>query len=68
MRYERVALIKPQHHAQLLADLQERTRLPVKRGTRGRINFRNDSAELWLYDEEPRAQRMDEVFHDDDDD
>lgn len=68
VRYERIALIKPQHHAQLLADLQERTGLPVKRVTVGRINFLDDSAELRIYYDEPRAQRADEVVHDDDDD
>jgi len=67
VRYERIALIKPQNQAALLADLCERTGLAVKRVVVGRINFLDDSAELRIYYDEPRAQRGEDVIPDDDD-
>ena len=47
--YERVDLIVPQRRAELIADLRERTGLPVTRVDIGRINFLHDSAELTVY-------------------
>jgi hypothetical protein len=58
IRYERIELIKPEHHALLLADLGERTGLPIKRFEIGRINFLDDSAEIKIYYDEPKAQRV----------
>ena len=57
IRYERIELIKPQHHALLLEDLRHRTGLPVSRVEIGRINFLNDSAEMKIYFDEPKAHR-----------
>jgi hypothetical protein len=57
IRYERIELIKPENHALLLADLQARTGLPIKRVEIGRINFLDDSAEMKIYYDEPRAVR-----------
>jgi hypothetical protein len=57
IRYERLELIKPEHHCLLLDDLRQRTGLPVNRVEIGRINFVNDSAELKIYFDEPKSQR-----------
>lgn len=58
IRYERIELIKPEHHQLLLADLCNRTGLPIKRFEIGRINFLDDSAEIKIYYDEPKAQRV----------
>ena len=47
--YERIELIKPENHDRLLADLRERTGLPVTRFEIGRIDFLRDVAELDVY-------------------
>lgn len=57
IRYERIDLIKPEHHCLLLEDLRQRTGLPVSRVEIGQINFLNDTAELKVYFDEPKAQR-----------
>lgn len=49
IKYDRVDLIQPQHHAQLLEDLRRRTGLPVKRIEVGRINFVDDTVELTIF-------------------
>jgi hypothetical protein len=51
--YERVDLITPANRELLLADLRERTGLPVKRAEIGRIDFVRDTAEITLYYDEP---------------
>ncbi len=57
IRYERIELIKPEHHCLLLEDLRQRTGLPINRVEIGRINFLNDSAELRIFFDEPRSRR-----------
>lgn len=47
--YERIELIRPENHDLLLADLRERTGLPVQRVEIGHINFLKDSADLKIY-------------------
>lgn len=47
--YEKIELIKPENHDLLLADLRERTGLPVTRCEIGRIDFLRDAAELRVY-------------------
>lgn len=47
--YERIELITPARRAELLADLRERTGLPVKRISIGRIDFLRDTAEVTLF-------------------
>lgn len=47
--YERIELIRPENYELLLADLRERTGLPVKRVEIGSINFLKDSADLKIY-------------------
>lgn len=53
--YERIELITPANQDALLADLRERTGLPIKRAEVNRIDFLRDSAELNVYYDEPRA-------------
>jgi hypothetical protein len=52
--YEKINLIVPAQREQLLADLRERTGLPVKRVDVGRIDFLRDTAEIRAYYDEPR--------------
>jgi hypothetical protein len=47
--YEKIDLIKPENYDYLLADLRERTGLPVTRCEVGRIDFLRDVAELKIY-------------------
>ena len=47
--YERIELIKPENYERLLADLRERTGLPVTRCEIGRIDFLRDVAEIQIY-------------------
>jgi len=47
--YEKIELIKPEHYEALLADLRERTGLPVKRCEIGKIDFLHDVAEIKIY-------------------
>ena len=57
IRYERIELIKPEHHCALLEDLRQRTGLPINRVEIGRINFLNDSAELRIFFDEAGSRR-----------
>lgn len=52
--YERIDLITPANGEALLADLRQRTGLPVKRVTVGRIDFSRDTAEIVAYYDEPK--------------
>jgi multisubunit Na+/H+ antiporter MnhE subunit len=54
--YEKIELITPANQAQLLADLRQRTGLPVKRAEVGRIDFLRDTAEIKIYFDEPASQ------------
>ncbi|MCA9917924.1 MAG: DUF4956 domain-containing protein [Anaerolineales bacterium] len=51
--YERIELIRPANYDLLLADLQERTGLPIKRCEVRNINFLRDSAEIKIYYDDP---------------
>jgi multisubunit Na+/H+ antiporter MnhF subunit len=55
--YERIDLITPANQEQFLADLRERTGLPVRRATVGRIDFLRDTAEVTIYYPQPQARR-----------
>jgi hypothetical protein len=48
-RYEKIDLIKPENHAELLADLRERTGLNVYEVQVERVNFLNDTARLNVF-------------------
>lgn len=47
--YEKIELIKPEHYEDLLADLRERTGLPIKRCEVGKIDFLHDVADVKIY-------------------
>jgi hypothetical protein len=47
--YEKIDLIKPQNYDRLLADLRERTGLPVTRCEIGRVDLLRDTAEIEIY-------------------
>lgn len=47
--YERIDMIRPENWGLLLADLQERTGLPIKRIEIGRLNFLRDTAVIHVY-------------------
>jgi hypothetical protein len=57
VRYDRIELITPDRHADLLADLRQRTGLPIKRVEIGRLNFLNDTAEMRIFYDEPAGRR-----------
>jgi hypothetical protein len=60
--YEKIELIKPENYDRLLADLRERTGLPVTRCEIGRIDFLRDVAELQIYYQQslvPLSQKKD---------
>ena len=57
IRYDRIDLIRLEQRALLLEDLRLRTGLPIKRVEVGRLNFLNDTAELRIFYDEPRAER-----------
>jgi hypothetical protein len=58
IRYDRVDLIRPEHHALLLDDLRQRTGLPIKRFELGRINFVEDTVELAVYFDLPKSAQQ----------
>jgi uncharacterized membrane protein len=60
--YERIELIRPENEALLLADLQERTGLPIERVEIGELNFLRDSAQITVY-YDPRALNTKQVSY-----
>lgn len=62
--YERIELITPANSEALLADLRQRTGLPIKRVAVGRIDFARDTAEITAYYDQIKLndfQRMDDA-------
>jgi len=51
--YERIELITPANRQLLLADLKERTGLPIKRVAIGQINLLRDTADIQVYYDSP---------------
>jgi len=47
--YEKIELVKPDHRAELLADLEARTGLKIKRIKIGKLDFVRDTADLQVY-------------------
>ncbi|WP_439185698.1 DUF4956 domain-containing protein [Carboxylicivirga taeanensis] len=47
--YEKIELITPERHEEMLEDLKERTGLDIHRAEIGRINFLRDTAEVIVY-------------------
>jgi hypothetical protein len=62
--YEKIDLIKPENYDRLLADLRERTGLPVTQCEIGRIDFVRDVAELQIYYQQRPAhlERKDDLL------
>jgi hypothetical protein len=60
--YEKIELIKPEKHNELIADLQERTGLKINRIEIGKIDFLRDTARLsvYYYSDENRVNLTDE--------
>jgi multisubunit Na+/H+ antiporter MnhE subunit len=52
--YEKIDLITPANRDYLLADLRQRTGLPIKRAEVGRLDFLHDTAEIRIFYDEPR--------------
>lgn len=50
--YERIEMIRPEHWENLLADLRDRTGLPIKRIEIGRLDFVHDTAHVHIYYDE----------------
>jgi len=57
IKYERIELIKPEAYPLLLADLRERTGLPITHCEVGKLDFLHDVAEIKIYYEEPQGAR-----------
>lgn len=51
--YERIELIKPENRELLLTDLRRRTGLSIKNLRIGQVNFLRDTAEIYIYYDEP---------------
>lgn len=51
--YEKIELIQPEKRAELLADLEGRLGLKIKRVDIGKINFLRDTADLKVFFDEP---------------
>ncbi|PJA07388.1 MAG: DUF4956 domain-containing protein [Flavobacteriales bacterium CG_4_10_14_0_2_um_filter_32_8] len=53
--YEKIENIKPENHAQLIADLKERTGLNINRVQIGKIDFLRDTVKIivYYYEEDP---------------
>jgi len=47
--YEKIDLIRPDHRAELMADLQQRTGLKINRISIGKVDFLRDVADLKIY-------------------
>ncbi len=51
--YEKIELIRPERRAELLADLQERTGLRIRRVQVGKVDFLHDVANVKIYYDDP---------------
>ena len=49
IKYERIELIKPEHEAELIEDLKNRTGLKIHRISVGQIDFLKDAAKIKVY-------------------
>jgi len=60
--YEKIDLIRPENQHLLLADLQERTGLTIKRFVIGKVNFLRDTAEIKIFYDDPEQQSWLHLF------
>ena len=49
IEYEKIALVRPEHRAELIADLQNRTGLKIKRIAIGKLDFLHDTVDLKIF-------------------
>jgi hypothetical protein len=49
INYEKIELIKPERRAEMIADLQERTGLPIHRVEIERIDYLRDAARIYIF-------------------
>ena len=61
IEYEKVELIHPDKRDELVADLKQRTGLPINRVEIGRINFLRDTVRLNIYYQEDRNRVVGDV-------
>jgi len=54
--YEKIELIRPDRRAELLADLELRTGLKIKRIIIGKVDFLRDTANLKVYYDDPNSE------------
>ncbi len=54
--YEKIELIHPDHRAELISDLENRTGIKIKRINIGKINFLRDTVDLKVYYEDLRQE------------
>ena len=54
--YEKIELIRPDRRAELLADLELRTGLKIKRIIIGKVDFLRDTANLKVYYDDPTSE------------
>jgi len=58
IRYEKIELIQPARHAELLEDLKKRTGLNVYRFSIDRINFMRDTARVRIFYRDEKAAKL----------
>ena len=66
--YEKIDLLKPEHHTELLEDLRFRTGLDIHRFEIGAINFLRDTAEVKVFYNSMSAQSFENIDDNDSDD
>ena len=54
--YEKIELITPARRAEMLADLEDRTGLKIKRVSIGKVDFLRDVASLTVYYDDPQQE------------
>lgn len=54
--YEKIELIHPDHRAELISDLENRTGIKIKRVNIGKINFLRDTVDLKVYYEDAHQE------------
>lgn len=54
--YEKIELIHPDHRAEMISDLENRTGIKIKRVNIGKINFLRDTVDLKVYYEDERQE------------
>jgi hypothetical protein len=58
--YEKIELIHPERRAELIADLENRMGIKIKRVAVGKVNFLKDTAELTIFYDEVRQNNFSE--------